>query len=313
MNIFLGVDHGTSSIRFSFSDGLDETDFSYFELSRQSIAHMSDSDLLNTIERNVGCFICDISMSAVTYSMGDGIVSVESIHNVSNRGLAGSGGAGVSTGAGTRIFDLFQKHSKRAALLPGITTKSLTDPRFKIYSHQSSPEKIGCLYDANTNGFDNFILSDIGSNTVSLAVIDSKIVGGFDACVFAPGIEHGAIDLESLRLIDEGVISANEAFSTAGVAFKQFGNLRYETISLFAAMEISALSVLFGAEKIPFSVFLSGKAGEIPFIHKNIAHFLGKDVRNLGKWSAARGCCKIARDIFRGKSSILGLPVSENI
>ncbi|NLI62043.1 MAG: methanogenesis marker 12 protein [Methanosarcinaceae archaeon] len=306
---FLGIDHGTAAIRFAhFKD-----EFTFFELPREYIAKITDKELKKHIESEINAEISDISMTVVTYSMGDAINSIENIHSVKNRGLLKEGGAGKSTGAGTRVFDLFKSYAKNAALLPGITRKSPTDPRFKIYSHQASPEKIGALYDTYSDGYDNFILSDISSNTVSLAVMNSKIVGGFDACIFAPGFQHGAIDLDAIRAIDEGKITANEAFSNAGVSCKLSESIRNETVALFAAMEISALSVLFQPEKIPYSVFISGNGGDNEFIHKEIEKHLGKKINNRGKWSAARGCCKIAKDIYKGKKEILGIEVSNNI
>ncbi len=44
-------------------------------------------------------------------------------------------------------------------------------------------------------------------------------MGAIDACIFAPGTTHGAIDVDAIRRIDSGEITANKAFMQAGVDF----------------------------------------------------------------------------------------------
>lgn len=95
---------------------------------------------------------------------------------------------------------------------------SPTDPRFKAYSHQASPEKIGIAYQAVQDLGGDVVVSDVSSNTVTLLVKDGRIFGGIDACIFAPGTEHGAIDVLGIRKVDDGEWTANEAFLHAGVA-----------------------------------------------------------------------------------------------
>ena len=60
------------------------------------------------------------------------------------------------------------------------------------------------------------IVSDVSSNTVTLLVSAGKLVGAFDACIFAPGMLHGALDVDAIRKIDSGECTANEAFQHAG-------------------------------------------------------------------------------------------------
>ena len=64
---------------------------------------------------------------------------------------------------------------------------------------------------------ENDIVSDISSNTVTLAVASGKVIGAIDACIFAPGVHHGPLDLQAIRNVDDGFQTANQAFIEAGV------------------------------------------------------------------------------------------------
>jgi len=50
-----------------------------------------------------------------------------------------------------------------------------------------------------------------------MGVRDVKMLGAIDACIFAPGVHHGPLDLQAIRDVDAGLVTANDAFSTAGV------------------------------------------------------------------------------------------------
>ena len=84
-------------------------------------------------------------------------------------------------------------------------------------------------------------MSDISSNTVSLLVSENKVVGAFDACVFAPGTKHGALDVDAIRKVDDGELSANDAFTTAGASYHLEEQYQNPAIALWAAMECASL------------------------------------------------------------------------
>ena len=64
-----------------------------------------------------------------------------------NRGLVSREGAGEHTGGGTRVFDVIRDSGIPVIAIPGLHRGSDTDPRFKVYSHQASHEKIGLAYE----------------------------------------------------------------------------------------------------------------------------------------------------------------------
>jgi hypothetical protein len=235
--------------------------------------------------------------------MGDNISSITGIKKVKNRGLISQEGAGQHIGGGTKVFDEVERSGIPAVVIPGLHRKSPTDPRFKAYSHQSSPEKIGIAYEVRHALGDDIIVSDVSSNTVTILVTAGKIVGAFDACIFAPGILHGALDVDAIRRIDAGVCTANEAFQHAGVKFSLPEEERMRSVAMFAAMECTALFLLNDRA----AVALAGSLA--PVIAPEVEALLGRKVAVFDEWCASRGLVRIARDVFLGRKEILGLEV----
>ena len=202
--MFIGIDHGTTAIRFA-GGGRE------FKVTRQDATRFLYTDL----ERI--CPLCNIEGIAVCYSMGDNFSSITSLYRIRNRGVISQDGAGEHIGGGTRVFDEIRRSGLPAVAIPGLHRGSPADIRFKAYSHQASPEKIGIAFQAATDLGPEVVVSDVSSNTVTLLIKGGRIFGAFDACIFAPGLEHGALDVDAIRRIDRGECGANESFLRAGV------------------------------------------------------------------------------------------------
>ena len=288
--MFIGIDHGTSAMRFAGDRG-------QFKISREAARDFTPAMLSQL------CPIDEIEGIALCYSMGDGITALTAINKVKNRGIISREGAGKHIGGGTRVFDEIARSGIPAIVIPGIHRGSPTDPRFKAYSHQTSPEKIGIAYEACHALGGDVIVSDVSSNTVSLLVSAGKLVGAFDACVFAPGTLHGALDVDALRKIDSGECTANEAFQHAGVNFSLPEEDRIPAVAMFSAMECAALRLL----NPRASIALAGSLA--PAIAPEVRSLLGTDVAVYDEWCASRGLARIARDVFSGSKTILGLDV----
>jgi hypothetical protein len=235
--------------------------------------------------------------------MGDAISAITGISKVKNRGIVSREGAGKHIGGGTRVFDEVAASGIPAVLMPGLHRGSPTDPRFKVYSHQTSPEKIGIAYEVCQALGSDVIVSDVSSNTVSLLVTSGKLAGAFDACIFAPGTRHGALDVDAIRKIDAGTWTANEAFQHAGVDFTLPECDRMRAVAMFSAMECAALRLLNTRAKIALAGSLA------PIIAPEVHALLGCDVAVYDEWCASRGLARIARDVFSGREEILGLAV----
>lgn len=318
--MFIGIDHGTEAIRFATTTG------STFELKRKKASEMNKKDILSEIQTGLLIDLEEVKLIAITYSMGDGFSKITDIKNVRDRGVRKKE-AGICVGGGTNVFDALKNSNLPAIVIPGIHASLDIDPRMKVWSHGASPEKIGAAYHAYLAGAKDFIICDISSNTVTVAVSNGKIVGAIDACIFAPGLSQGPLDLDAIRSVDQKKMSANEAFSRGGVlkmtSFssvsemlasndgKKGKNVALKALALFAAMEIYSMKLLLRDydSKCEGKVFLAGSLSEIPEVMSEIERLLEGKAESLGKWSAAIGCAEISKDVYSGKDEILGIKV----
>jgi putative methanogenesis marker protein 12 len=288
--MFIGIDHGTTAMRFAGEDR-------EFRISREEAKEFRIADLSRL------CPLDEIEGIAICYSMGDNIAVITDIEKVKDRGIVSRDGAGKHIGGGTRVYDEVAGSGIPAVVMPGLHRGSPTDPRFKAYSHQTSPEKIGIAYEVCNALGDDVVIADVSSNTVSLLVSRGKLVGAFDACIFAPGTQHGALDVDAIRKVDAGEWTANEAFQHAGVNFSLPEGERMRAVAMFAAMECAALRLLNTRAKVALAGSLA------PVIAQEVRDLLRFDVAVYDEWCASRGLSRIARDIFSGKREILGLDV----
>ncbi len=311
--MFLGVDHGTTAIRFATTEGR------CWELPRKEASLLFPEEILMRIKDNL-C-LTRVDLVALTYSMGDGLSRIVRLGDAENRGLVQQDGAGLHVGGGTRVFEALRGSGWPCVLLPGIHRNSDVDPRLKVFSHGMSPEKVGLAYGVFRSGVESFIISDASSNTVTFAVLRGKIVGAIDAPIFAPGLAQGPLDVEAIRNVDAGKMTANQAFTQGGI-LRRLGRssldecspeeraLALETLALFAAMEISALDILLRdlGEMEP-KLYLAGSPA--PLIEGRVSKLLGRAVGSLGRCASAQGCALVAQDVFSGAEQILGIAVDE--
>ena len=332
--VFIGMDHGTTGISFCImSDDGDVLDV--FKISRED----SKKGLVSAkeeLEKRVD--LTSVKLMAITYAMGDGFNQIVPISKVKDRGILSINGAGKVTGGGTTVFSELESLNIDTIMIPGLhkDSTSLNKLFCLAYSHQASPEKISISYNAfKETGWSNFIVADISSNSVDILIEDEKIKGAMDACIGAMGVIHGPIDLEMIRNIDEGKISANEAFSHAG-ALKIAGidgkvsnikdqlltnyknndekaKLAIDTLIMTVAMEIAGL-ILVCENKIE-GIVLTGSIGSTtdPFNFKNEINKYFKDeyeLKVLSHDSGAIGAAQIAMDVYKGSNEILGVEVN---
>ena len=270
--------------------------------------------------------------------MGDGINQILPTAKVENRGILSINGAGKVTGGGTSVFSELESLDIDSIMIPGLhkDSDSLNELFRAAYSHQASPEKVSICYNAyKETGWSNFIVADISSNSVDILIEDGKIKGAMDACLGAMGVVHGPIDLEMIRDIDEGRLSANECFSHAGavkiadidtkvanmkdILLENYKNgdekaiLAINTLIMTVAMEIAGLDVV--CENEIEGIVLTGSIGSAtePF---NFEDEINKYFKNkyplkvVSKESGAIGAAQIAMDVYNGKEEILGIEVN---
>jgi len=330
--VFVGMDHGTTGVSFTILSDKPE----HFKIGRDELSK-GDVSALEQLNKRVD--LKSIDLMAMTYAMGDGINAITPIEMVEDRGILSIEGAGKVTGGGTAVYDEIDNSGIPTVLVPGIHKNTgCLDPRFKAaYSHHASSEKISICYNAFLEtGFENMIVSDISSNTVSILIEDGKIRGAMDACIGAMGVVHGPLDLEMIRDIDDGLKTANECFSRAGAVkiadvdtkvsmakgelLKRYLNgdkkaeLAFKTMVMTILMEIYGLIGIsdfkldgvvltgsIGSMRKPYDFFQEIKVGLKELI----------PVLKLPATSGSVGSAQIAKAVFEGKKDILGIKVVE--
>ncbi|MEE8402506.1 MAG: methanogenesis marker 12 protein [Candidatus Hydrothermarchaeaceae archaeon] len=313
----LGIDHGTEGVRFCV---LPENVL--FELDRTAALHVST---LKEIEDHFP--IEDIELVGLAYSMGDGISKITNIKKVENRGVLQEK-TGRYVGGGTRVYDEIAGSGLDAVVIPGLHRNvEVIDPRFRaLYSHMGAADKVSLSYHSYLRvnedlDASNIIICDISSNTVTIAIKGGRFFGAIDACLGAVGLSHGPLDLETIRRIDAGEVTANEAFYSSGAAKiaktenpKEMldadegdAKLAREALVLSARMEI----VSFLGEMKPDAFVITGSAG----VHENVFGPLKESLEGtahvfkINGYSAAMGSAQIARDVLAGRQDFLGIGV----
>ena len=331
--VFIGMDHGTTGISFCIMSDEGEV-IEVFKIGREE----SKKGLVSATEEIMKRVDLDsVKLMAITYAMGDGINQILPTAKVENRGILSINGAGKVTGGGTSVFSELESLDIDSIMIPGLhkDSDSLNELFRAAYSHQASPEKVSICYNAyKETGWSNFIVADISSNSVDILIEDGKIKGAMDACLGAMGVVHGPIDLEMIRDIDEGRLSANECFSHAGavkiadidtkvanmkdILLENYKNgdekaiLAINTLIMTVAMEIAGLDVV--CENEIEGIVLTGSIGSAtePF---NFEDEINKYFKNkyplkvVSKESGAIGAAQIAMDVYNGKEEILGIEV----
>jgi putative methanogenesis marker protein 12 len=328
--VFVGMDHGTTGVSFTilYDKPL------HFKIGREEI---SKGDVSAIEELSSRVTLNEIDLMAITYAMGDGISYITPLKQVLDRGILSINGAGKVTGGGTIVYSEIEKSGIPTVLIPGLHKNTCSlDPRFRAaYSHLASPEKVSICYNAFIEtGFQNFIVSDISSNTVTILIEDGKIIGAIDACLGAMGIIHGPLDLQMIRDIDDGSKTANECFSHAGAVKvanvhanvtdakniimekylngDQDANLALETMLMTIEMEIQGLCGI-SSKKIE-GIILTGSMGSMSEPYD----FYGKlknriqdlaEIYQLPSTSGSLGSAQIAKSVFEGSKEILGIKV----
>ncbi|MGZ7047486.1 MAG: methanogenesis marker 12 protein [Methanobacterium sp.] len=329
--VFVGTDHGSTGVSFSILDD----EITHFKISRENCSS-GKASAIEELSKQVD--LDSIDLMAITYAMGDALNAITPIEKVVDRGILSMEGAGKVTGGGTAVYDEIKSSGIPTVVIPGIHKETpCLDEKFKAaYSHHASSEKVSICYNAfMETGFQNMIVSDISSNTVTVLIDDMKIQGAIDACLGAMGIMHGPLDLKMIRDIDDGFRTANECFSRAGAVkiaevnekvsemkdriIQKYVNcdkkakLAIETMIMTIVMEIYGLS---GIAKKVDGIVLTGSVGsmqapiDIFSAIKNKIDSIAPVVL-IGERSGSIGSAQIAKAVFEGEKDILGIPVNK--
>ncbi len=274
----------------------------------------------------------DIQMVAIAYSMGDSICAITPVYKLTDRGVSSLEGVGRHTGVGTRIFDELQSSGLPAVAIPGMHRGcKWLDPRFTVLqSHLAAPKKVAasvyCFMKLKEKQrIRNLVVANVSSNTVTVLIRNGRIVGAIDAALGAPGLRHGPIDVDAIRRIDRRELSANEAFSTAGILRPPYetskklfdalkvrdkkASLLLESLIMAVAMEVGSLITVSGGVD---EVALTGGLGEVRSpvnIGARLGTYIGRKVQVFSRFSAALGAAQIAKLVTQDPQDVLGIPI----
>lgn len=342
--VFVGMDHGTTGVSFTIlpftqndegkkEELAAEQQAQHFKIDREDLSSGKVS-ALEELSKRVD--LDQIHLMVITYAMGDGVSAIQPLDQVENRGILSINGAGKVTGGGTSVYSEIEQSNIPTLLIPGLHKNTpCLDRRFSAaYSHLASAEKISITYNAYLEtGWENMIVADISSNSVTMLVQNGQIKGAMDACVGAMGVIHGPLDLQMLRDIDDGFKTANECFSNAGAVkiaqidakvsrakeellemFQQGDDravLALDTMIMTIAMEIWGLVGI--ADQVD-GIVLTGSMGAmqepVDFFGTLKEYLEGVvPVVKIPPTSGSMGSAQIARDIYNGKRDILGIKV----
>ncbi|WP_088335096.1 methanogenesis marker 12 protein [Methanopyrus sp. KOL6] len=326
--MYVGIDHGTSGIKVAACDGERDPEF----LGKAPRRKVAEHGLLRSLPDEARRAVEEAECICLNYGMGDALTEFTPLEEAEDLGLGyglrDTGGSGQEFGAGRRMVEELSELGVEAYLAPGIHRDlPRLDGAFRIFSHVASGEKLGTARLAlELSSSDDLVVCDTSSNTVSVVVKDGEVIGGIDACLGAPGILQGPLDLEAIRRIDAGELSANEAFSTGGIvkvvncagkdpesAVEEFiqrcGKEEKEWLARLVAWEVVGLGIVYDCDEAWIGGTLSGDDEFMGALERVLSKAFNR-VAGLPPESASMGLALIAADIASGARSVLGVRIS---
>ncbi|WP_457615163.1 methanogenesis marker 12 protein [Methanopyrus sp.] len=327
--MYVGIDHGTSGIKVAVYDGGEGNPEFLGKAPRHKVAKHG---LLRSLPDEARRAVEEAECICLNYGMGDALVELTPLEEAEDLGvgygLRGTGGAGPEFGAGRRMIEELSELDVKAYLVPGIHRDlPRLDEAFRVFSHVASGEKLGTARLAlELSSSNDLVVCDTSSNTVSVVLKDGEVIGGIDACLGAPGVLQGPLDLEAIRKVDTGELSANEAFSTGGIVkiidcagkdpdsavdefIRRCGVGEKELLARLVAWEVAGLGVVYDCDEVWIGGALSGD-GEFIGALEGILSKAFNRVAELPPESASMGLALIAADIASGARSVLGVRIS---
>ncbi len=326
--MYVGIDHGTSGMKVAAYDGEGRPRF----LGKAPRPEVARKGLLRALPEPAAEALREAECVCLNYGMGDALTEFTPLEEAEEIGvgfgLRDTGGAGPEFGAGRRMIEDLLRLDVEAYLAPGLhrDTPGL-DRAFRVFSHVGSGEKLGTARMAlELSEGEDLVVCDASSNTVSVVVKGGRVIGGIDACLGAPGVLQGPLDLEAIRAVDAGECSANEAFSRGGVvkvadcvdesvsdavdAFRErCGREWKEALARLVAWEVAGLGAVYGCDE----AWIGGGLAEDEDFVSALRGLLSKTFNVVGVLPpepASRGLALIAAEIASGAREVLGVRIS---
>lgn len=320
--MFVGIDHSTTGVKSCLldEDGVQET----FVIER-SPDEDCDWSYVDTLSEYVT--LDEVEMIAYGYSYGDGFSRVKDITDVENRGIEDKLGLGHDFGTGTLVFDQLQDSSLPCVVFPGVHSglESIY-PYFTYHSPMTGADKVAMTRYAQevVDGDASVISACVSSSEMATYVDEGQLRGAFTWMGLIhgwPGIDElrdvrdGEKDLQDLIMRSGILYRSGEDFeSVKGVPDKQYLERIYEsTLHNVYTMLAFARHRGSGVDRIVLSGRLSGIREPID-MRTRLEDALSEHapVHFCQDYSTALGAAYIARDVARGATDVIGIPVAES-
>lgn len=325
--MYAGIDHSTTGVKVGLVE--DNSTVGTFILDR---AELAKGEVSFTQALNDHVDAESVERVAIGYSYGDGLAAIKDAAETENRGNVDTAGLGHRIGGGTVVFDELVDSDIPCTAFPGIHDKiECLHPYFRYYSHITGADKIAMTRYAqevmreNGGSAENFISACVSSSCMATLVHDGAIKGAFHAL----GLIHGFIDVETVRKVQADEMSLQDIFMKCGLLYQSGASFE----DIMGVPDKNTLQMLYWAtlhhiySLVPFSAYmsnsvlegivLSGRLSrvETPFEMRERLQsaFSGiAPTHTCQEHSTALGAAYIARDVHRGASDVLGLPVVNN-
>lgn len=319
--MYIGIDHSTTGVKTSILWESGSRESFVIERSPENANDWSYVDLL--AER---VDLDDVRMVAMGYSYGDNFGDIRPIEDVENRGVVDNLGAGHPSGTGSKVFDDLQQSDVPCVAFPGVNHNiECLHPYFSHYDTLTGADKVAMTRYAHEQ-FDgegtHFIAANASSSAMATLVYDGRLVGAFHWIALV----HGWAGLGSIRRVLRDEDKMSDIFMASGILRRSgytFEDVKEELDpelleQVYLATLHNVYSLLAFVEHVhedPLDgVALSGRLSrlEAPFdMQTKLRTALGEiaPVHHCSKYSTATGGALIAKDVYTGAESVLGLPV----
>lgn len=317
--MYVGIDHSTTGIRSSIIG--DDGEYSTFSIDQfpEGDHEWSYTELL---AEHVD--VDDVEMIAYGYSYGDRFAKIKPIEQTVNRGLETPTGLGSGSGGGTLVFDELRESSLPCVVFPGVNEDLETiHPYFSYHSPMTGADKVAMSRYAQevTPEDANFIATCMSSSEIATLVLNEKLHGAFTWMGLVHGwpasrelhkVKHGQLDLDDL-IIQSGFFqrSGRERSDVEGIPDAHFLDMiccstSHNVYSLFPFAKMAGEDV--------DAIVISGRLSQVTDpvdVQKRVRETVSDiaPVHFCTEYSTSRGAAYIARDVSRGKSEVLGIPV----
>ncbi|PSP79361.1 hypothetical protein BRC81_05080 [Halobacteriales archaeon QS_1_68_20] len=314
--MFVGIDHSTTAVKACVLDPDGGTETFAIERSRGDGGPWSFLDQLSAHVDPAA-----VDMAAYGYCYGDRLRRVKDIEATTDRGIVDNLGLGQEVGTGTDVYDALVAADLPCVAFPGVHDGLDTlHEYFRHYSTLTGADKLAMTRYAHEQAAgDTYVAACASSSAMATLVVDGRLRGAFHWI----GLVHGWPDVCELRAIRDGETTLDDLLLRMGFLEGAFEEAKgTPDPDLLEKVYQATLHNVYGLA--PFAAHVDGDGLDEIVLSGRLSRVEDPvDVRSrlesacsglapttfAERHSAALGAAYIARDVYRGADSVLGIPV----